>query len=170
MWGIKDAIFSVLKCHSDCSTCSGPSATECLKCTNNHKIIKNGSCVCDSANNYFWSIGSTSACMVGCPICNSIYGNESTNCYYKDYDRNKCVNPPLTNCSYPNIYGTPFELSNAYGSCAQSCPDGYFVITSLAKCTIDCSQFELFFYSEVIFNSTIRTCVSQCPNNLFIDS
>lgn len=26
MWGIKDAVFTVLKCHSDCASCTGPAA------------------------------------------------------------------------------------------------------------------------------------------------
>jgi len=169
MWGVREAIFIVLKCHTDCATCSGPSAFECLSCSNNQKIIKNGSCICDSANNYFWSIGSNSSCMLGCPLCTSILGTSSINCYYSDYNTNRCVNPPISNCSAPNLFGNSSELSNSFGNCVQNCSTGYFSVTYLSKCTSDCPQFNLLYYSGIPVNSTMGTCVSACPNNLIID-
>jgi len=107
--------------------------------------------------------------MFGCPPCSSVAGNQSTNCYYRDYVTNRCVNPPLANCSIPSTYGTPFELANNYGSCVASCATGFFAVASLAKCTNDCTQFGLLFYSDVPANSTMGSCVSICPNSLIID-
>jgi len=92
MWGIVNAVFSVLKCHDDCATCYGPGANQCKSCSSSldvnnintySKILKNGSCVCDSANNYFYH--TATQCRQGCPNCNSISGDNSTSCYYGDY-------------------------------------------------------------------------------------
>lgn len=52
--GFKAAMFSILRCHSDCSTCSGPLATQCLTCQDSAKTIVNSTCVCNTAANYFY--------------------------------------------------------------------------------------------------------------------
>jgi len=36
-WGLHDAVFTVLQCHSSCSTCSGPLSTDCKSCTDGMK-------------------------------------------------------------------------------------------------------------------------------------
>ncbi len=32
-WGIKDIVVTALSCHSACSTCTGPLATDCIVCS-----------------------------------------------------------------------------------------------------------------------------------------
>lgn len=32
-WGIKDIVVTALACHSACSTCTGPLATDCIVCS-----------------------------------------------------------------------------------------------------------------------------------------
>lgn len=164
-WGVVNSIFSVLRCHADCYTCTGPAANQCTSCWDGAKVVKNGSCVCDSANNYFYVVGSTTTCTTGCPACYSTSGASSTSCYYRDYLTSTCVNPPTVNCSAPNVYGYPFEISNSYGSCVQNCSSGYYAVPSLMKCTADCTQFSLYYYSGgSALGATMRSCLSACPS------
>lgn len=106
-WGIKDAVFTVLKCHTACSTCSGPSSDQCTSCSDPAKILLNGTCVCNTNANYFYTLGAplTSSCQSGCPTCFYTTGNNSNWCYYRDYVKRACVNPPTNNCSAPYPYG-----------------------------------------------------------------
>lgn len=41
-WGLKDLVITILKCHSSCGRCSGPSSTECLTCASATKEVING--------------------------------------------------------------------------------------------------------------------------------
>lgn len=128
-WGLHDALFTVLKCHSDCGTCTGPNSTQCKTCSTNTKVAVNGSCVCDTSNNYFYAYGDSGsdACRVGCPDCTYTAGSASTGCYYKDYVTRTCVNPPTHNCSAPYPYASPYELSNNHGSCVHNCSSLYAI-------------------------------------------
>jgi hypothetical protein len=108
MFGIKNAVFTVLRCHTDCSRCTGPADSQCTICSNSTKKLVNGSCVCNSAANYFVTVGNAATCDVGCPACTYSYTTNSTSCYYRDYTTNTCVNPPLKNCSSPFTYGYPY--------------------------------------------------------------
>lgn len=108
MWGITNAVFTVLKCHTDCKKCTGPANTQCTACSNNTKKLSNGSCVCNSGLGYFVTVGNSATCNVGCPLCTYSYTTNSTSCYYADYTTNSCVNPPIVNCSAPYNYGFPY--------------------------------------------------------------
>lgn len=106
-WGIKDAVFTILKCHSACSTYSGPNSNQCTSCSDPAEILLNGTCVCNTNANYFYTLGSplTSACQSGFPTCFYTAGDNSNWCYYRDYVRRACVNPPTNNFSAPYPYG-----------------------------------------------------------------
>ena len=52
-WGIKDIVVTTLACHSQCSSCTGPLATDCTVCTDTTRRFVNGSCLCNTASNYF---------------------------------------------------------------------------------------------------------------------
>jgi hypothetical protein len=171
-WGLHDAVFTVLQCHSSCSTCTGPSSTECKACADSQKEVVNGQCLCKSSSNYYYAYGAapTAACLTGCPICTYSPGNPSPNCYYRDDVLRMCVNPPTVNCSAPYLYGDVYELTNTYGSCRQNCSSGYYAVESLMKCTASCTQFGLYYYKGAsALGATMNKCVSVCPSGTIAD-
>ena len=106
-WGLQAAFFTVLKCDSACATCTGPTANECLTCSDSNKQMVDGQCLCKTGSNKFYNFGAaiSVACRTGCPDCTYTDGSDSTNCYYRDYVRRMCVNPPTNNCSAPYSFG-----------------------------------------------------------------
>ena len=52
-WGIKDIIVTTLACHSQCSRCKGPLATDCLVCNDTNRRFVNNSCLCNTTNGYY---------------------------------------------------------------------------------------------------------------------
>jgi hypothetical protein len=167
-WGIQSALFTVLSCHPDCSSCTGPASNQCTGCSNNQKTVKNGSCICDVSRNFYYLPGSTTTCQLGCNACNS--STNPSSCYYRDSITATCVNPPTVNCSAPYIYGDNYNIVNYYGTCVQSCGSGYYAIPSLMKCTTTCSNFGLFSYKGATgFGTAMWTCVSACPSGLILD-
>lgn len=140
----------MLSCHGSCKTCKGPGVNECTLCNDGAKEPINGTCVCNSSADFYYSSSSTSttdSCLYKCPDCNYTAPLDSTNCYYRDPVARRCVNPPTKNCSSPNLYGQPYELFNTSGTCVHNCSAGYFAVEKLMKCTSDCSQFNLYHYS-----------------------
>lgn len=129
-WGIHDALLTVLRCDSSCATCTGPDASQCKTCSDSAKIVVNGTCVCDSSRNYFYTLGNaiSSNCQVGCPACNYSSGSNSNWCYYRDSIKRACVNPPTNNCTAPYSYGEPYDIYNWYGTCVQNCSSEYYAI------------------------------------------
>ena len=69
---------------------------ECETCSSD-KIMINNTCYCDTDNELFYALNSTTACQSGCPACNSAIS--SSECYYRDYTTRQCANPPIINCS-----------------------------------------------------------------------
>lgn len=106
-WGLHDAVFSILKCHTSCATCTGPLLTDCKTCADSQKEVINGTCLCRTSSNFYYTYGavSTAGCNGGCPTCTYSAGNPSTGCYYRDTVRRMCVNPPTVTCSAPYLYG-----------------------------------------------------------------
>ena len=96
-WGIHGVVITGLPCHSDCSTCTGPEATDCLTCSSGSKSLKDGICQCASGSNY-WIPPGTTNCGGGCPSG-----------YYKDSETVSCVAPPsnTANCTAPDRFGDP---------------------------------------------------------------
>jgi hypothetical protein len=84
-WGIKEVILHVLICHTSCSSCSGPTISDCTACPTN-QMVSGGYCVCNSTAGYYNSSGT---CTNNC----------STK--YRDPYTRACV----TTCSWPYAFG-----------------------------------------------------------------
>jgi hypothetical protein len=134
-------LITVLKCHSDCSTCTGPLATDCVVCSDNKKVVVNGTCTCNTASNFFYVSGSS--CNTGCA------GG------YTDYVKAICVYPTTTNCTAPYIYGGPD------GNCTETCPTNYYATDIWKICVNNCGQSGLAQYK---YDAAQRTCETNCPN------
>lgn len=169
-WGIQSALFTVLKCHLDCSSCTGSSNTQCITCSDSKKKMVNGSCVCNTALNYFYQVGSTTTCnsFQGCPPCYSSI--DASLCYYRDYVTATCVNPPSVNCTAPFIFGSNFALTNTYGTCVQNCGTNMYAIPSLMKCISNCGSYGFGYQGATNFGTSMWTCVKSCPSGLMGDA
>lgn len=167
-WGVQSAYFTVLACHSDCSTCSGPGSNQCNSCSDSMKRVVNGSCICNVNSNYYYVNGSTTTCQTGCAYCNS--STNPNSCFYRDTLTARCAYPPLQNCSAPYLYGDNYQINNYYGTCVQNCGNNMYAIPSLMKCTSACSTFGLYNYKgAVVLGTSMWTCVSSCPSGLMLD-
>jgi hypothetical protein len=116
-----------LKCHSSCSYCSGPTANDCIGCTNTAEVAINGICVCDINNNKWkWADG---VCRSGCT---------SNDGWFRDNSTRSCVKPPtVSNCTAPYRYGDSMGTAG-YGWCVTDCPTNYYASFKVMKCTNDC--------------------------------
>ena len=114
-------------CNSACATCSGPAATDCLKCAGDTFFL-NGTCVeiatvpasgvCTGSTLVANPLkGVCDTCPLGCSACQyDVFGISST---YADVKCTKCVSGQF--------------LSN--GTCSGTCPDGTFVGSDGFTCT-----------------------------------
>lgn len=126
-WGFTGVIVTVLKCHSSCARCTGPTANECITCALTGYAAVNGTCVCNIASNYY--LQPNGICSTGCPT------NDG---WFRDDITRACVKPPIiSNCTAPYRFGNSMGTSG-YGSCVASCPAGYFASSLQMKCTQDC--------------------------------
>ncbi|KIM31095.1 hypothetical protein M408DRAFT_327977 [Serendipita vermifera MAFF 305830] len=153
-------------CNAACATCSGPAATDCIKCAPNTFFL-NGRCVgiatvpasgvCTGSSlvaNGFKGVCDT--CPLGCSSCQ--YDTFGASSVYGDVKCSKCI---------PGKY-----LSD--GKCIDNCPDGTFIgadgftcspcASGCATCTnkadfcLTCKSGQL---------ASAGTCVSNCPSNMF---
>jgi len=163
-WGIKASQFTVLKCHPECASCTGPNPDQCTSCTNVNKTLINNKCICDVTRGFYFVVGSNVTCQTGCPYCNS--STNYNDCYYTDRVTATCVNPPSVNCSAPAIYADNDQINNYFGTCVEKCGVGKFAVQSNMKCTSNCSTFGLYNYRGGI---DMWTCMPRCPSGLIAD-
>ena len=76
-WGIYDMLVTILKCHPNCKTCTGPLETQCTACNDLKRELKDGACKCNITAGYYEQ---NTNCQTNC----------NTN-YYKDKITAKCV-------------------------------------------------------------------------------
>jgi hypothetical protein len=152
-------------CHSDCSACSGPLATDCSTCLDTNKKMyqtTTGPCLCKYENGYYaYPTGnSTYYCVNRCP--NFL----ATGQYYGDNVTKNCV------LSCPAVTGAPqwglTFASDEYGRCVQTCNPTitlggstvaqYYDKTN-KKCVTICPATEPYSWS------VDRACYSSCPNS-----
>ena len=126
-WGLEGIAITVLKCHSKCSRCTGPSENDCLSCSTTGYIAINKTCVCDISLNYYKQ-NATGLCDVGCPAGAG---------WFRDNATRSCVKPIAINCTAPNRFGNSMATTG-YGTCVSACPAGYYASTKIMKCTTDC--------------------------------
>jgi proprotein convertase subtilisin/kexin type 5 len=136
---------TISTCHSACTTCTGPKSTDCSSCATANMVSVNGTCVCDSANGWYWQ---STACVKPCQTSPQLYGDPLTY---------TCVQP--TSCSFPNTFGSPSGL------CVQYCPNvsgtAYYAYAGTMVCVTDCYTT----YGQYKFNGANNSCYAVCPNN-----
>ena len=143
-------IITGLKCHSDCSRCTGPLQTDCITCADSKETLVNGTCQCKISSNYYkWPDGS---CTSGCPSN-----------YYRDEATVSCVNPPTNNCSAPKRFGYKASGST-YGDCMETCPTNYYASMTDMLCTTNCGT-----HGQYKYDGASRTCEDVCPNGFIAD-
>ena len=52
-WGIRDVYVSILKCHTECLTCTGPLATDCIIFWDSTKTVVNLTFHCNTTANKY---------------------------------------------------------------------------------------------------------------------
>lgn len=86
-WAVKDLIVAAKMCHSFCSTCYGPNASQCLTCSTNYYlqgnvcvkncaeslllIVDKKECVAACPVTYYQQNNSCLVCPTGCLICSA---------------------------------------------------------------------------------------------------
>jgi hypothetical protein len=137
-WGIKDMIMNLLKCHTSCTTCSGPLISNCLSCPTNQKVV-NSYCVCDSGLGYYNLSG---LCTQNCTTL------------YKNALLYSCV----SSCAFPNS----FIYNNL--QCLDSCPIGYKYYPNYT-CLTTCYDSTIVSITSRYFNfdGKDKTCYNTCP-------
>ncbi|CAG8758554.1 25452_t:CDS:2, partial [Racocetra persica] len=106
-----------IACDSSCSTCSGPSASECLTCSNTNQFALNGVCSSTKCPSSYFTKGTS--CIKCHPDCAECSGS----------DFNQCTKCPSTR-----------PILTSGGQCVESCPAGsYTDSTGTCKtCNSDC--------------------------------
>ena len=154
-WGFDKILVTALKCHADCTYCSGPTASECLSCATAGYVAVNGTCKCDTSNGYYaWSTDSGN-CHLGCPL------NDG---WFTDGPTRACVKPPTTsNCSAPLRFGNALSPAT-YGACTDVCPGSLYISQLIMKCTSDCGAL-----GQYKYDGAVKSCETVCPGGLFRD-
>jgi hypothetical protein len=148
-WGIKELIIHALICDISCSSCSGPTSSDCTACPV-HQVVVNGVCVCDSANDYYATPAGTCT-----QDCGTLYRNPYTY---------SCV----TACSWPYAFG--YHNSTFY-QCLVSCPTDYYKNYTTNTCISSCYISSITNPSSnyYMFGGADRMCNQTCPNGTYGD-
>ncbi|CAG8628640.1 23176_t:CDS:2 [Cetraspora pellucida] len=137
-----------IACDSACATCSGPSASECLSCSNSNQFALNGVCSSTPCPSSYFTQGT--ACIKCHPDCAECSGQEFTQC-------KKC---PSTR-----------PILTSGGQCVETCPAGSYADSTgtCKKCNSVCSScvgsrsdqcLGCADRSKVLINGT---CSGSCP-------
>lgn len=176
-WGIYQLTVSIDTCNSVyCTSCSGPTASDCLSCISGLFLQAAGPSTCESlCPDGFYSDSSTNTCPncnTACKKCSGPSANECLSCnagkyllvqagtsqcvdscpstHYPDNDNN-CM-PCDTTCatcsgSLPtNCKSCSLPRYYIDGQCVLQCPGAYFGENSTATCIRDCPD-QTFGYS-----------------------
>ena len=144
-WGIRDGFVHLMKCHSTCETCTGPTASDCVNCPTNEMSV-DGVCKCNITAGYYLDGAS---CVTSCS------GGK-----FKDNTTHTCV----AACAFP----LAFSYS---GECHVGCPDGWYKNYGDMSCTQTCydgAQTDQTLNSYR-FNGSDRFCNNTCPAGTFGD-
>ncbi|EAS06674.2 zinc finger lsd1 subclass family protein (macronuclear) [Tetrahymena thermophila SB210] len=107
-------------CDPSCTTCAGPSSTDCLSCSGDLFLFQN-QCIQNCPDQYYNNV-QNNQCMPCDPTCYTCNGSASNNCLscsqktFLDPNSNKCV----SQCSL-NYY--PDENSNQCRPCYTTCQE-----------------------------------------------
>ncbi|EAR90506.3 zinc finger lsd1 subclass family protein (macronuclear) [Tetrahymena thermophila SB210] len=162
-------------CDSSCSTCQGPSYTNCLSCTGNTYLYQN-QCILNCPSNYYGNNQNKQCtqCDPTCYLCNGGANNNCLSCQngrYLDQTLKQCV----LNCnSNQYVDANSGQCMQCHSSCqtcngplisnCKSCKSGLFLQDSQCKPICDGSYF-----GDVMTN-TCQPCFNSCktcdgPNN-----
>lgn len=149
-----------LPCHNFCSTCTGPTNTECSSCVGLPNLASLSGTTCDCVENYyavFNQITQAYECQTCHPLCAECFGvlpSQCTNCL-----PGMTYNYPTT-CSCPT--GTYYNTnSNTCTKCNTLCSNCFGSQSN--QCT-SCSS------SAFGIQDNPSLCVSQCPDGYFTSS
>ena len=147
-WGIKELIIHVMICDPSCSSCSGPTNSDCTACPANQMVV-GGYCVCNSTAGYY---NLSNVCTTN---CTTLYRNPFTYA---------CV----TTCSWPFAFG---YNNNGTLECVVSCPAGFYQNYTNSLCVSTCYQSSITnpannYYK---FDGANRICNNTCPSGTFGD-
>ncbi|EWS75787.1 zinc finger lsd1 subclass family protein (macronuclear) [Tetrahymena thermophila SB210] len=154
-------------CDYSCSTCSGPSYTNCLSCSGNTFLYQN-QCIANCPVKYFNNVSNNqcTACDQTCYQCNGPAPNNCLSCQlprYFDPTSNTCLQTCNSN-QYPDLNSNSCKqcdlscltCNGSSKSNCTSCRQGLFLQNNICKQKCDGS-----YYGEALTN-TCNSCDSTC--------
>ncbi|CAF3855729.1 unnamed protein product [Adineta steineri] len=142
-------------CHSSCTQCKGPKATDCIACNLVTEVLLNdGHCVNDCSDGFYINKSKTNEidtnicmpCSIGCKKC-----NKENRC--KECDGSKGYHFQGEYC-VPTCPLKTFQLNTHCESCQYPCE----TCTNLTSC-LTCSE-KLYLFND--------QCVEICPNGYYL--
>ena len=159
-------------CHGDCSSCSGPSANECLSCSDAAKVLLShpaaGACTSCAGNEFKADVKTCSACHGDCGSCSGPAANECLVC--SDGTKILASHPAAGACTsclsnqFKSDVKTCLACHGDCGSCSGgannqclSCSDSAKILAShpVAGACSSCSSSQ--------FKADVKTC-SNCDS------
>ncbi|XP_071043236.1 extracellular matrix organizing protein FRAS1 [Parasteatoda tepidariorum] len=134
------------ECPEKCSSCRGPSDTDCLSCVDG-SLLEDGSCIDHCSDGFYENDGVCETCDLKCKTCSSL---------------NKC-----TSCDLP--------LLLLDGQCVDDCGNKRFADFDTLKCEscsegcLYCTTSEECDLCQKGYFLQERFCVNSCPDDLYGD-